>query len=216
MKNLWGDRFFNLKTKKWSTTQEPETKRGFSQFVLDPIFKVFDCVMNVKKEEAAKLIEKLGVKLTAEEREQEGKPLLKTIMRKWLPAGDTMLQVSLEDGVEIVKMVMIDSTDDLHTFALAGDRPTISHGDALRGPARRRGGGGHEELRLERAIDDVHLEDGAHLGQGSLLRVRACLLRPSGHRAEGAHPRPQLCGWQKGGPLREDHPTVRKSDFDER
>lgn len=93
MKNLWGDRFFNLKTKKWSTTQEPETKRGFSQFVLDPIFKVFDCVMNVKKEEAAKLIEKLGVKLTAEEREQEGKPLLKTIMRKWLPAGDTMLQM---------------------------------------------------------------------------------------------------------------------------
>uniref|UniRef100_A0A1I8BHP6 Tr-type G domain-containing protein n=1 Tax=Meloidogyne hapla TaxID=6305 RepID=A0A1I8BHP6_MELHA len=93
MKNLWGDRFFNLKTKKWSSTQEPDCKRGFCQFVLDPIYKVFDCVMNIKKEETVKLCEKLGVKLTVEERDMEGKPLLKTIMRKWLPAGDTMLQM---------------------------------------------------------------------------------------------------------------------------
>ena len=93
MKNLWGDRFFNLKTKKWTNTQEPDTKRGFSQFVLDPIYKVFDCVMNIKKDETSKLVDKLGVKLTNEEKEQEGKPLLKTIMRKWLPAGETMLQV---------------------------------------------------------------------------------------------------------------------------
>jgi elongation factor 2 len=49
--------------------------------------------MNIKREETTKLVEKLGVKLTNEEKELEGKPLLKTIMRKWLPAGDTMLQV---------------------------------------------------------------------------------------------------------------------------
>ncbi|KAL3118146.1 hypothetical protein niasHT_001920 [Heterodera trifolii] len=93
MKNLWGDRFFNMKTKKWTNNQEPETKRGFCQFVLDPIFKVFDAVMNIKKDEVAKLVEKLNIKLTLEEKEQEGKPLLKTMMRKWLPAGDTMLQM---------------------------------------------------------------------------------------------------------------------------
>lgn len=40
MKNLWGDRFFDPKTKKWSSTQTDGAKRGFSQFVLDPIFKV--------------------------------------------------------------------------------------------------------------------------------------------------------------------------------
>ncbi|KAL3100398.1 hypothetical protein niasHS_001701 [Heterodera schachtii] len=93
MKNLWGDRFFNMKTKKWTNNQEPETKRGFCQFVLDPVFKVFDAVMNIKKDEVAKLVEKLNIKLTLEEKEQEGKPLLKTMMRKWLPAGDTMLQM---------------------------------------------------------------------------------------------------------------------------
>ena len=49
--------------------------------------------MNFKKEETKKLIEKLKIKLDADDREKEGKPLLKAVMRKWLPAGDTMLQM---------------------------------------------------------------------------------------------------------------------------
>ena len=93
MKNLWGDRFFNPKTKKWTNAQEPGSKRGFVQFVLDPIFKVFEAIMNAKKDDTAKLIEKIGVKLNVEERDLEMKPLLKTVMRKWLPAGDILLQM---------------------------------------------------------------------------------------------------------------------------
>lgn len=83
MKNLWGDRFFNLKTKKWSTTQDAESKRGFCQFVLDPIFKIFDVIMNVKKDETAKLFERLKIKLESEEKDLEGKALMKVAMRKW-------------------------------------------------------------------------------------------------------------------------------------
>uniref|UniRef100_A0A0N5C421 Tr-type G domain-containing protein n=1 Tax=Strongyloides papillosus TaxID=174720 RepID=A0A0N5C421_STREA len=93
MKNLWGDRFFNLKTKKWSSVEDADNKRGFSQFVLDPIYKVFDAIMNIKKDETTKLLERLNVKLSVEERDLEGKPLMKVVMRKWLPAGDTMLQM---------------------------------------------------------------------------------------------------------------------------
>lgn len=93
MHNLWGDRFFNPKTKKWSTSQDVGSKRGFVQFVLDPIFKVFEVVMQVKKEECAKLVEKLGIKLSTEEKDLEGKPLMKVLLRKWLPAGDTLLQM---------------------------------------------------------------------------------------------------------------------------
>jgi len=93
MKNLWGERYFNPQTKKWQSNQDGTSKRGFCQFVLDPIFKVFDCVMNVKKDECAKLLEKLNIKLPLEERDLESKPLLKAIMRRWLPAGDTLLQM---------------------------------------------------------------------------------------------------------------------------
>ncbi|GMS82900.1 hypothetical protein PENTCL1PPCAC_5075, partial [Pristionchus entomophagus] len=89
----WGERFFDVKAKKWSNTAWEDTKRGFCQLVLDPIYKVFDAAMNIKKEEVSKLVESLGIKLTKEEQELEGKPLMKVLMRKWLPAGDTMLQM---------------------------------------------------------------------------------------------------------------------------
>jgi len=93
MKNLWGERYFDPATKKWSNQSDGKSKRGFVQFVLDPIYKVFDCVMNVKKDETVKLLDKLNIKLAAEERDLEPKPLMKAVMKRWLPAGDTLLQM---------------------------------------------------------------------------------------------------------------------------
>ncbi|XP_023254235.1 elongation factor 2-like, partial [Seriola lalandi dorsalis] len=49
--------------------------------------------MNFKKDETAKLIDKLDVKLDSEDKEKEGKPLLKAVMRRWLPAGEALLQM---------------------------------------------------------------------------------------------------------------------------
>lgn len=45
--------------------------------ILNAFGKVFDSIMNFKKEETQKLIEKLNVKLDTEDKEKEGKPLLK-------------------------------------------------------------------------------------------------------------------------------------------
>lgn len=39
--------------------------------------QVFDAIMNFRKEETAKLIEKLDIKLDSEDKDKEGKPLLK-------------------------------------------------------------------------------------------------------------------------------------------
>jgi len=93
MKKLWGDSFFSPKSKKWNKTGGEGYVRGFCQFVLDPIFKMFDAVMNLKHDITQSLLEKLEIKLTTEEKELEGKPLIKRIMQKWLPAGEVMLQL---------------------------------------------------------------------------------------------------------------------------
>jgi len=93
MKRLWGDQYYSAKDKKWNKTGGEGYVRGFNQFVLDPIFKMFDAVMNFKKDIYTNLVEKLAIKLTSEERDLEGKPLIKRIMQKWLPAGETMLQL---------------------------------------------------------------------------------------------------------------------------
>lgn len=54
---------------------------------------MFDAIMNFKKEEAAAMLEKLDIKLDTEDKEKEGKPLLKAVMRRWLPAGEALLQM---------------------------------------------------------------------------------------------------------------------------
>jgi len=92
MARLWGDQFYNAKEKKWKKVAS-EGVRGFTMFVLDPIYKMFDAVMNFKKETYEKLLEKLDIKLSVEDKELEAKPLIKKIMQKWLPAGETMLQL---------------------------------------------------------------------------------------------------------------------------
>jgi len=92
MDKLWGDKFYNAKEKKWKKIQS-EGVRGFTMFVLDPIYKMFDAVMNFKKDVYEKLLEKLDIKLSVEDKELEAKPLIKKIMQKWLPAGETMLQL---------------------------------------------------------------------------------------------------------------------------
>lgn len=36
---LWGENFFNPKTKKWAKRKEDDNKRSFCMYVLDPIYK---------------------------------------------------------------------------------------------------------------------------------------------------------------------------------
>lgn len=40
MNRLWGESFFNPKTKKWSKQKDADNKRSFCMYVLDPIYKV--------------------------------------------------------------------------------------------------------------------------------------------------------------------------------
>lgn len=94
---LWGDNFFDAKNKKWikqDTNADGErVRRAFCQFCLDPIYQIFDAVMNEKKDKVDKMLKSLHVSLTPEEREQVPKKLLKTVMMKFLPAAETLLQM---------------------------------------------------------------------------------------------------------------------------
>lgn len=93
MRRLWGDQFYHPKDKKWAKQTGPGYVRGFTQYILDPIYKVFEFCMKKPKEDTLKLVEKLGIKLTTDDKEFHEKQLLKVVMRKWLPAGDALLQM---------------------------------------------------------------------------------------------------------------------------
>ncbi|ORY75794.1 elongation factor 2 [Protomyces lactucae-debilis] len=97
MDRLWGDNYFNPKTKKWTKSSTDADgkplERAFNTFVLDPIFRIFAAVMNFKKDEIPTLLAKLDIKLKADELDLEGKALLKIIMKAFLPAADALMEM---------------------------------------------------------------------------------------------------------------------------
>ena len=95
MERLWGDSFFNPKTKKWVKSADTANgaERSFNQFILDPIFRIFDAFSKGKSEDLVALCAKLDIKITNEEKELPGKGLLKVAMRKFLPAADALMEM---------------------------------------------------------------------------------------------------------------------------
>ena len=95
LERLWGDNYYNPKTRKWTKNGVDEDgkplQRGFCMFVLDPIYKIFEGVKNNNKDAIVNMLTKLNVTLTPDELEMQGKELLKTVMRKCFPAADALL-----------------------------------------------------------------------------------------------------------------------------
>jgi len=94
---LWGDNFFNMKTKKWTKKgydkKGKKLERAFCTFILKPISTLFDAIMNEKVDIYTKMIKKLGFQIPKDARELRAKPLLKRVMQTWLPAATTLLQM---------------------------------------------------------------------------------------------------------------------------
>lgn len=97
MERLWGDNYFDPEGKVW--TKNPVSKSGkvlpraFCQFVLDPIYKLIQSIMNGEKAKYEKMLTALKINLTSEEKDETGKPLLKIVMKKFLPAADALLEM---------------------------------------------------------------------------------------------------------------------------
>nr|QWE91352.1 translation elongation factor 2 [Suigetsumonas clinomigrationis] len=96
---LWGDWFFDTKDNKWKKSAKQiresngKIKRGFVQFVLEPIYQLVDAIINEKAKKVTKMLQNLGVVLKSDEADLRGKPLMKRVMQKWLPAADALLEM---------------------------------------------------------------------------------------------------------------------------
>lgn len=97
MQKLWGDWYYNAEGKKWQKSSSDDAgnvlKRAFCQFVLDPIYRLFNTIMNNQKPKYTKMLNTLGIKLSVDEKDQTGKALLKIVMKKFLPAAEALLEM---------------------------------------------------------------------------------------------------------------------------
>merc|ERR1712106_793716 len=94
MTKLWGDWYFDAPRKVWTTTDKGGTlERAFCQFIATPITNLFEAIMNEKHGKVAEMLKAIGVELKGDEKELKSKQLPKRVMQKWLPAGDTVLEM---------------------------------------------------------------------------------------------------------------------------
>eukprot|EP01111_Echinosteliopsis_oligospora_P009066 TRINITY_DN258_c0_g1_i1.p1 TRINITY_DN258_c0_g1~~TRINITY_DN258_c0_g1_i1.p1 ORF type:complete len:841 (+),score=236.13 TRINITY_DN258_c0_g1_i1:133-2655(+) len=97
MGRLWGDNYYDPEGKKWTST--PATISGkalartFCQFILEPVYQLARAVMDGETEKWEKMVKSLQINLNNEDRENVGKPLLKIVMRKFLPAAEAILEM---------------------------------------------------------------------------------------------------------------------------
>jgi elongation factor 2 len=97
VERLWGDNYFDPETKKWSgkstSASGKPLLRAYCKYILEPIGAVFTATMNDDREKLDKYLKTTGVTLSSEENALSGKKLLKTIMQKWLPAEEALLEM---------------------------------------------------------------------------------------------------------------------------
>ena len=94
IKKLWGDNYYNPKEKKWSHEPEDETvQRAFCSYILNPLTKLANDVSTGKKEVFQPLLKKLGIELSSEDLELQGKYLLRKVMQKWINASEALIEM---------------------------------------------------------------------------------------------------------------------------
>ncbi|CAD8173290.1 unnamed protein product [Paramecium pentaurelia] len=91
---LWGDHYFDASTKQWSTMSKDSQplKRAFVAFILDPILKLSQAIMNGQKDVVYQMIERIGIQLNEDVKQQDGKELLKSILSIWINLADAIMQ----------------------------------------------------------------------------------------------------------------------------
>lgn len=125
-KCIWGDFYFNAKTRKiLPGAQEKAKKPIFVQFVLENIWALYDTICIRKdKEKLVKIVETIGVKVTTRDlRHNDPKVQLQAVCNQWLPLSNAVLEMvceclppanSLSD--EKVEKLLCSTRDSLEQF----------------------------------------------------------------------------------------------------
>ncbi len=93
--SLWGDNYFNSKTKSIvAGAQEKAKKPLFVQIVLENLWSVYDSIA-VRKDKimTEKIVQNLQLKITPRDlKHSDPKVQIQAILSKWLPLSDTILR----------------------------------------------------------------------------------------------------------------------------
>lgn len=100
MDRLWGESFFSPANKKWLSYEQSrsveDAKRGFTQFILQPLYQILNACAELNMDEVRTLLAKIDVKLAADKLDAtvlDSKAIMSNVMKRWLPASEAMLHL---------------------------------------------------------------------------------------------------------------------------
>ncbi|XP_058806978.1 116 kDa U5 small nuclear ribonucleoprotein component [Phymastichus coffea] len=84
-KRLWGDIYFNSKSRKFTKKPAHNTaQRSFIEFILEPLYKIFAQVVGDVDTTLPDVLDELGIRLTSEEMKMNIRPLLRLVCTRFL------------------------------------------------------------------------------------------------------------------------------------
>lgn len=133
MEMLWGDNFYDPKTNEWTTknTGSESCKRGFVQYVYEPVRQIIDMCMNDRQKDVLwPCLKKLGVFIRSEDKKRlTGMALMKCVMQKWLPAVNLLEMMLLHlPSASVAQRYRIENlyegpSDDVYANAIRNCDP---------------------------------------------------------------------------------------------
>jgi len=105
LKNLWGNRFVNKKTNKWSSNPECDVSssnaqwtRGFSEFVIKPLTSVFEACRDdiTNWDNLDRFLKRTSITLDSNQRQLTRKELIKCVLQKWIPAHKPLIELAVK------------------------------------------------------------------------------------------------------------------------
>ena len=94
---LWGDIYFNKEERKFSKKQsDPDQQRSFVHFVLEPLYKLYNCVLTEEGEELKATLERLGIHLKPVMFKMDARPLLKVVLDQFFGPSTGLVDVIVE------------------------------------------------------------------------------------------------------------------------
>ena len=128
LNRIWGDHFYDAKTKRWGE-DSGSGERGFCQFCLEPLWGLAEAVLNGKEEKLARMLRSLKITVNRTQRDLTPSRRLQAILKKLLPSKQllhavvTALPSPLEAQTYRTPLLYDDSTIDIHDPGYLG----VSH-----------------------------------------------------------------------------------------
>lgn len=94
---LWGDIYFDDETRKFSRkAADPESKRTFVHFVLEPLYKLYSSVLSEDTDELKRTLHGLGIHLKPVMYKMDVRPLLKAVLDQFFGTATGLVDMIVE------------------------------------------------------------------------------------------------------------------------